>query len=114
MSIFLENKGYGGETASYFDASIKEGTHELTFLEPATFETWAEKPIAEDRHYLVNNYANSWYIIPQDVGGQEDYELIVEFWSQRLFYVGLFISGITLASCLVYLISNYVKKRISL
>jgi hypothetical protein len=102
--LFLKNKGYGKEVASYFDGEIKEGTHRMTFLEPATFETWGKKPIAEDRHYLVNSYANSWYITPEDVGGQEDYELIVEFWPQRLFYIGLFISLITLIGCLAYLL----------
>ena len=86
----------------------------MTFLEPATFETWGREPIAEDRHYLVNGYANSWYITPADVDGQENYELIVEFWPQRLFYIGLGISGMTLISCLAYLIFVWVKeKRIS-
>lgn len=112
--VFLKNKGYGEETASYFNGDIKERVHKMTFLEPATFETWTEKPIVEDRHYLINNYANSWYITPQDTSGKENYELIVEFWPQRLFYMGLFISGTTLISCLGYLGSNYVKKRIFL
>jgi len=94
---------YGEIVASYFDGDIKEGTHRNTFLEKATFETWGKKPIAEDRHYLVNGYANSWYITPEDAGGKENYELIVEFWPQRLFYVGLFISLTTVISCLGYL-----------
>jgi len=73
----------------------------MTFLEPATFETWGLKPIADDRHYLVNGYANSWHITPEDAGGAEDYELVVEFWPQRLFYLGLFISGLTLFRVIV-------------
>jgi len=112
--LFLDDKGYGNIVASYFNGEVKEGTHRMTFLEPATFETWGREPIAEDRHYLVNGYANSWYITPADVGGQENYELIVEFWPQRLFYIGLGISGMTLISCLAYLIFVGVKeKRIS-
>jgi len=103
---------YGEVVASYFDGEIKEGTHRNTFLEKATFETWGKKPIAEDRHYLVNGYANSWYITPEDVGGREDYELIVEFWPQRLFYVGLFISGLTLVGCLSYLIFDFAKGKL--
>ena len=90
--------------ASYFDGEIKEGTHRNTFLEKATFETWGKKPIADERHYLVNGYANSWYITPEDAGGKENYELIVEFWPQRLFYVGLGISLITLMGSLIVLI----------
>jgi len=91
---------YGEIVASYFDGEIKEGTHKNIFLDKNIFETWGKKPIAEDRHYLVNGYANSWYITPEDVEGKENYELIVEFWPQRLFYIGLFISGITLIGCL--------------
>lgn len=57
-----------------------------------------KSPIDAD-HLLVNGYANSWYIEPEDVGGAENYELIVEFWPQRLFHIGLLISGIALIGC---------------
>jgi hypothetical protein len=111
--LFLDDKGYGEDVASYFDGEIKEGTHRMTFLEPATFETWGKKSIVEDRHFLVNGYANSWYITPEDVGGKENYELIVEFWPQRLFYIELFVSGMTLVGCLGYLGYDFTRKRIS-
>lgn len=107
-----ELKNYGEIVASYFDGEIKEGTHRMTFLERATFETWGKKPIADDRHYLVNGYANSWYITPDDVGGKENYELIVEFWPQRLFYIGLFISIMTLIGCIIYLVIPLIKRVI--
>jgi hypothetical protein len=94
--------GYDDIVTTYFGGDIKERTHQDTFLEPATFETWGERSIDVD-HLTVNGYANSWYIEPADVGGAEDYELIVEFWPQRLFYMGIFISGLTLAGCLGYL-----------
>jgi len=106
-----EQKQYGEIVASYFDGEIKEGTHKNIFLDKNTFETWGKKPIAEDRHYLVNGYANSWYITPQDVGGKENYELIVEFWPQRLFYIGLLISTIIFIGCLSYLIHIIVAKK---
>jgi len=109
-SVFIKNKGYGEEVASYFDGEIKEGTHRMTFLEPAAFETWGRKPVAEDGHFLVNGYANSWYITPEDVGGKESYELIVEFSSQKLFYVSLFISLAAFAGCCGYLVVKKVKK----
>ena len=125
--------------ASYFDGEIKEGTHRNTFLEPATFETWGKEPIAEDNHLLVNGYANSWYIDPSQVcedadnadrkntdnadeesadkgvctdnaDGSYDMELIVEFWPQRLFYIGLFISGLTLVGCLGYLTISRITR----
>ncbi|MBU2592603.1 hypothetical protein KKD61_04050, partial [Patescibacteria group bacterium] len=46
---------------------------------------------------------NSWHITPEDAGGQENYELVVEFSPQRLFYIGLVISLTTLLGCLGYL-----------
>ena len=102
---------YGKTVASYFDGQIKEGTHRSIFLDRNTFEAWDKKPIPEDRHLLVNGYANSWYIKPEDAGGKEDYEIIIEFWPQRLFYIGLFISGLTLVGFLVYLIYDYLEKK---
>jgi len=106
-----EQKRYGEVVASYFDGEIKEGMHKNVFLDKNTFETWGKKPLSEDKHLMVNGYANSWYITPEDVGGKQDYELIIEFAPQRLFYKGLFISGITLAGCLIYLLYNSIIVR---
>ena len=101
---------YGEIVASYFNGDIKEGTHRNTFLEKATFETWGKKPISEEKHLLVNGYANSWYITPEDTGGSENYELIIEYSPQWLFYIGLFISLLTIISCTGYLLIRGVKK----
>ena len=131
-----ENADYGEIVASYFDGEIKEGTHKNIFLDGNTFETWGKEPLPEDKHLLVNGYANSWYIEPSQIcedaenadkdadnadrcaknaDGSYDMELIVEFAPQRLFYLGLFISGLTLIGCLGYLtiswITRIVKRR---
>ena len=102
---------HGEIIASYFDGEIKEGSHKNIFLEKATFETWGKKPIAEDRHFLINGYANSWYITPEDSQGKEDYELIIEFLPQNFFYAGLFISGVTLIGSFFYLINAIIRNR---
>ena len=99
----------GGVVASYFNGEIKEGEHQNIFLEKATFETWGKKPIPEERHLLVNGYANSWFIKPEDAQGRQDYELIIEFRPQRFFYLGLAISGLTLFVCLVFLCYDVIK-----
>jgi hypothetical protein len=101
---------YGETIADYFGGEIKEGTHRNVFIEPGTFETWGKKSISAD-HLIVNGYANSWYIEPEDVGGAENYELIVEFWPQRLLYIGIFISILTLMTCIGYLIITVAKKK---
>ena len=101
---------YGEEIASYFNDEIKEVTYKNILLDKNTFETWGKKPLPEDKHSLVNGYANSWYITPEDAGGRQDYELIIEFAPQKLFYLGLFISILTLVGCLGYLIINLFRK----
>ena len=109
MSLFFKDKETSEEIASYFGGQIKEETHRMVFLEPATFETWGRRPIAEERHYLVNGYANSWYITPDEVDYQKDYELIVEFWPQRLFYLGSALSFLALGGSLGYLIFKELR-----
>lgn len=77
--------------------------------------------LSDTNHLTVNGYANSWIIETDKICGRSfdvaqddkfcvknsdgtyDFELVVEFWPQRLFYIGLFISGTTLLSCLIYL-----------
>jgi hypothetical protein len=39
----------------------------------------------------------------KNADGSYDFEIIVEFWPQRLFYIGLIISGTTLLACFGYL-----------
>lgn len=101
---------YGETVASYFNGEIKEGTHRNIFLENVTFETWGKKPIPEERHLFTNGYANSWYITPEDSEGKQNYEIILEFVPQRLFYIGLFVSFLTLVLCLGYLFISVAKK----
>ena len=87
------------------------------------YETWLQKPIADNNnHLIVNGYANSWTINPKELclnnvkcvkneDGSYDMELVIEFWPQRLFYLGLGISGTTLLLCLGYLIYNWRKRE---
>lgn len=99
------------------------------------WDTWLKESLAEKNHFIVNGYANSWWIDLDQVKGsasakamvgkQEskiksytensdgsiDFELIIEFWPQRLFYLGLLVSGMTLLGCIGYLGYNYIYKR---
>lgn len=97
--------------ASYFDGQVKQTTSGDIFLDGNTFETWAKEPVSEEKHYLVNGYANAWYIAPEDVGGTEDYEIIIEYWPQRLFYLGIGVTLVTLLGCLGYLSFSLVRSR---
>lgn len=78
-------------------------------LEPATFENWGKQDIANDRHVVANGYANSWYILPEDVDGAENYELVVEFWPQRVFYVTLLILFVVGLGSVIGILYVFIK-----
>lgn len=95
------------------------------------FETWFRRPIENNNnHLMANGYANSWVIDTSSVcdpknnssnssgancvrnaDGSYDFEMVVEFWPQRLFYVGLAISLSTLLGCIVYLGHDWRKRK---
>lgn len=68
------------------------------------------KPLAKDRHLIINGYANAWYVSPEDVGRQQNYTLIAEFGWQKYLLWGAIISGVTLVGCLVYLLGNLYRR----
>lgn len=70
--------------------------------------------IANDAHYKLDGFLNAWYVdtdtlcgsqalCTKNADGSYDLEMVLEFWPQRWFYLGLLISGTTLAGCLGYL-----------
>ncbi|MDD4902600.1 MAG: hypothetical protein PHE24_05715 [Patescibacteria group bacterium] len=98
----------------------------------AFYETWFKKPIADNYHIMANGYANSWIIDLDKICGQTtpkpllakegsacvknadgsyDFEMVVEFWPQQLFYLGLFVSGATLLGCLGFLIIIWRREK---
>ncbi len=87
------------------------------------YETWFKDSLDEENHLMANGYANSWLIDTKKLcaienskciknsDGTYDLELIIEFWPQRLFYIGLFISATTLFGCLIYLGYDWNKNK---
>jgi len=87
------------------------------------WDTWFKKPIDNNNHLIANGYANSWTIDPvklcsekssdclKNTDGTYDFEIIIDFWPQRLFYVGLVISGFIVLSFMVYLSYDYRKRK---
>ena len=98
--------------AVYFDGEIKETRQKNVFLEKNIFQTWFKKPLAQNTHFGANGFANSWYITPEDVNGAKNYELIVEFWPQRLYYLGFIISSLTLSTCFLIMGLLSLLKRL--
>jgi len=68
------------------------------------YDSWFKEPIAEDIHFQVNNYSNSWWIDIEDLcesknlciknlDGTYNIELVIENKNLKLFYLGLLISA---------------------
>lgn len=81
------------------------------------------KPIFSDTHSVVYDYANQWTIDSEYIrqnfdsnyyrenpDGSIDVQMILYFKPQSYFYLGLFISGVTLLSCLGYLSWNLIRR----
>lgn len=74
-------------------------------------------------HVVVNGYANAWVVDPSDLcsghpgqcagSAQDGYDLSfeMEFWPQRLFYLGLGISGITVLLSIAYASFFGIRRR---
>lgn len=96
---------------SYLNGDVEEGTHSDIFFDRNTFETIGMKRLPEESHVLVNGYANAWNIIPQDTGGKENYELIVEMVGQRVFYWGLAFSIVVFLGCVGFGVRDIMRKQ---
>lgn len=94
---------------SYVDASISESPHENIFFNSHTFETLSLTSLPEDRHIMVNGYANAWLVRPEDASGSYSYEIIVEMTQQRLFYYGLAISAVSFGIFTLYGVSIVIR-----
>lgn len=68
----------------------------------------------ESRHRRAYGYANAWLIRPDDVGGKDEYTLVIAFDTQRYFYLSSAISFMIGSGLVVYvLVVLYAKRKIS-
>lgn len=63
--------------------------------------------LADSRHFLASGGTNGWQINPEDVGSETNYVLVIEYWPQRLFYIGGIISLLTVIFCLITVFSKH-------
>jgi hypothetical protein len=80
----------------------------LVFSEPYD-KNWVAyvdgQQLSDKFHFIANGNANAWY-----VNKTGTYTVTLEFWPQKLFYVGSAISITTLISCIIYLSKNKIKR----
>ncbi|MBN1245720.1 hypothetical protein JXA31_09030 [Candidatus Bathyarchaeota archaeon] len=63
-----------------------------------------DQQVPDELHFTANGYANAWYINKTGT-----FTVTLEFWPQKLFYVGSAISVTTLILCAIYLSKNKIK-----
>jgi len=102
------------------ESSGKEKRFEWSAL-ITLLQDWGKRKEVKE-HYLVNGYANGWWIPVEELSS--DYtknlepdsqikrvKIVLEFTPQRLFEIGIVISGVTFIFCIAYLVHSYLKKR---
>jgi len=62
--------------------------------------------VPDQYHFVANGYANAWYI-----NKTGSYTITLEFWPQKLFYIGSAISLTAVVLCLTYLTYDYAKNK---
>lgn len=62
------------------------------------------KQIHNEYHFIANGYANAWYINKTGT-----YTITLEFWPQKLFYIGAAISITTITLSTLYIAKNKIK-----
>ncbi len=84
--------------AEYPKYGVKEIKPSMKFT-PGDIKFLFTEDINEGRHFLINGYANGWYIDPKVMGLPEDFTLVLYFLPQSFFYAGMFISILTFLIC---------------
>ncbi len=68
------------------------------------FETLFLTPLPEAKHVKADGYANAWYIDPSQNLQEKEYEAVIEYWPQRIFYLSFLITIIAVSGGLVFLV----------
>lgn len=102
----------GGKTvAEYFGKEIIEKKGPEPFIDKTILSTFSMKTIPEDRHFVMNGYANSWYITPEDAEGKTNYRIILEYWPQKLVYFGFSVTILTIIASLSVCIGQSFRSK---
>jgi len=84
-----------------FDRGMPSLLEHFGFL----LKTWWTPTVPNERHVLANGYANAWLI---DQHG--DYDILLEYWPQRLVVLGMGVSVLSTACMLLVLLLIWVSR----
>lgn len=70
-----------------------------------------EKYIAENSHILVNGYANGWLISSKDLPKDKSYQLFVKLDSQKYFWYGWSITGVSLIIVIGFFVLSFTRRN---
>lgn len=121
------NQSINDNQGPEFISENNQGTIQNENLDSGNFyDIFFRKPVFNNKHFTINNFANSWWIdideikdsriqglknYVENADGSIDFSIIIEFEPQKYFYGGLLISGMTFLGCVGYLIYDYSKRR---
>jgi len=87
---------------------------DMSSLVCSAFSNIEKESIAEEEHYLVNGFANAWYIEPKMFGNiSSNYELVVEYTPQRIFVVSRILQLVVFTFSVMCLLFSCFKSGIS-
>lgn len=110
-ALGYSTQGWISETGGRFISKQYFGAIQNDNLpDGSLIELWNSDPLPEERHIKVNGYANGWIIdvaqicskpnaCHQNDDGSYELELVMEFWPQKVFYLGLSITLLSIFIC---------------
>ncbi len=109
-----KNTALGKVIAKYPDVNVEEAKNSWYKFTPQDVAYLLRKPaVNETYHFEANGYANAWYINPEEINkdGSGNFTLTIYFRPQSYFYLGLFISMITLILSISYLFYDWRRDK---
>ena len=103
----------------HYSINIKQSESKSPFLlifQNSYHEDWklsvdGDVSLGEERHLLVNKYANAWIITEDDRKGKVNYTLTLNLETQRYFQYGLWVTGLSLFIFLGLVIKTIVRRK---
>ena len=111
--VYLDDKKDGKSINNYFSDSHRGVKFQKNASLEPFWETWLKKPlVGEERHFLANGYGNGWIINnKKEVSDSGTINIVIEYWPQRLLYLGLSVSITFIIFRFFYLLSFKLKKN---